>query len=118
MSAKGVKEAVIQMDPPELGPLNVKISVTAEQAQVSFNVTNPTVKDALDQSAMRLKEMFAEEGLNLTDVDVSDNSQQQQHNEDGETSAQYSQEDGLQGDDMEVTESVLYSSPYIIDSYI
>lgn len=77
MSTKGIQEAEIQLDPPELGPLQVRVSVTNEQAQVSFVVQNASVRDALDQSAMRLREMFDAEGINLTDVDVSDQSQQQ-----------------------------------------
>ncbi|MGH1485039.1 MAG: flagellar hook-length control protein FliK [Cellvibrionaceae bacterium] len=81
MSAKGIQEAEIQLDPPELGPLQVKVSVTNEQTQVSFVVQNASVRDALDQSAMRLREMFEAEGLNLTDVDVSDQSQQQAEDE-------------------------------------
>jgi len=72
MSSKGVKQADIQLDPPELGPITVKVSVVQEQAQVSFTVHNAGVRDALDQNMLRLREMFEEDGLNLVNVDVSD----------------------------------------------
>lgn len=70
-SSKNVTEAEIQLDPPELGPLQVKVSSTHDQTTVSFTSTHANVRDALDQGLARLKEMFAEQGLNLVDVDVS-----------------------------------------------
>lgn len=81
MSSQGLKEAEIQMDPPELGPLTVKVSVSQDQAHVSFAVQHASVREALDQSALRLREMFAEEGLDLVDVDVSGQSQSEQQSE-------------------------------------
>ncbi|MFT5422026.1 MAG: hypothetical protein ACI9D5_002792 [Candidatus Endobugula sp.] len=85
MSAKGIKTATIQLDPPELGSLHIKVSINQDQAQVSFTVQNASVREALDQNALRLREMFAEDGLNLADVDVSDQSQsekEQRHEQD------------------------------------
>jgi flagellar hook-length control protein FliK len=81
MSSKGIKEATIQLDPPELGSLQIKVGVNQDQAQVSFTVQNASVREALDQQSMRLREMFAEDGLNLTDVDVSDQSSKEEPNE-------------------------------------
>ncbi len=77
MSSKGLQEADIHLNPSELGPIHVKVSIVAEQAHVSFIVSNASVREALDQNAIRLREMFHGEGLNLVDVDVSDQSQQQ-----------------------------------------
>jgi flagellar hook-length control protein FliK len=75
-SSKNVTEAEIQLDPPELGPLQVKVSSTHDQTTVSFTSAHANVRDALDQGLARLKEMFAEQGLNLVDVDVSGHSAQ------------------------------------------
>lgn len=77
MSSQGLQEAEIHLNPSELGPMQVKVSLVNEQAHVSFVVNNATVREALDQNAIRLREMFDGEGLNLVDVDVSDHSQQQ-----------------------------------------
>ena len=74
MSSHGLQEAEIQMDPPELGPLQVKVSIENDQAHVSFVVQHANVKDALEQTAMRLRDMFDAEGIDLVDVDVSDQS--------------------------------------------
>ena len=77
MNGQEIKEAEIHLDPPELGPIQVKVSMVNEQAHVSFVVQHASVREALDQSAMRLRELFDGEGINLVDVDVSDQSQQQ-----------------------------------------
>jgi flagellar hook-length control protein FliK len=53
MSAKGIKTATIQLDPPELGSLHVKVSINQDQANVSFTVQNASVREALDQNALR-----------------------------------------------------------------
>ncbi|ODS22996.1 hypothetical protein AB835_11170 [Candidatus Endobugula sertula] len=116
MSAKGVKEADIQLDPPELGPLIVKVSVSQDQAQVSFSVQHASVREALDQSVMRLREMFADEDINLVDVDVSDHSQSQEKN--GESDMV---EDEIVSIDEQLAETPLQSTPgqyHLIDSYV
>lgn len=81
LAAQNVSAAEIRLDPPELGPMQVKVSITNDQASVSFTSHNPMVRDALDQQLNRLREMFSEQGLNLVNVDVSDKSFAQQERE-------------------------------------
>jgi flagellar hook-length control protein FliK len=85
MSSQGLQEAEIHLNPTDLGPMQVKVSVVADQAHVSFVVSNASVREALDQSAIRLREMFNNEGLNLVDVDVSDQSQHQTNSSNDDT---------------------------------
>lgn len=82
MAAQGISEAEIQLDPPELGPLQARVTVHQDQAQVVFTSQSAQVRDALDQQATRLREMFAGEGLDLTDVDVSDQQTQDRQDQD------------------------------------
>jgi flagellar hook-length control protein FliK len=120
MSSKGIKEATIQLDPPELGSLQVKVSVNQDQAQVSFIVQNTSVREALDQQSMRLREMFAEEGLNLVDVDVSDESPQQQDKE-AEQQSGFAHQDPNMVEGEERHTTPLYSSGQsycLVDAYI
>lgn len=93
MSSQGIQEAEIYLDPPELGPLQVKVSVANEQAHVSFVVQHGSVREALDQSAMRLRELFEGEGINLADVDVSDQSEQSEQESENEQQSTASSED-------------------------
>lgn len=80
MAAQNLNFAEIQLDPPELGPLQVRVQVNSDQATVSFTAQSAQVRDALEQGSQRLREMLEAEGMNLVDVDVSD--QQQQQNKD------------------------------------
>lgn len=77
MVAHKLNTAELQLDPPELGPLQVKVTIHHDQASVSFVSANPQVREALDQSANRLRELLGQQGVNLADVNVSDQSSQQ-----------------------------------------
>lgn len=84
LAAQNVSAAEIRLDPPDLGPMHVKVSVNQDQASVTFTSPHPVVRDALDQQLNRLREMFSEQGLNLVNVDVSDRpAQQEQGREQG-----------------------------------
>lgn len=72
LAAQNLSSAELRLDPPELGPMQVRISIQHDQAAVSFSSPHPGVREALDQSAVRLREMFHEQGLNLLNLDVSD----------------------------------------------
>lgn len=74
MSAQGLSSAEIHLDPAELGPLQVRVTVNQDQASVAFTSQHAAVREALDQGAFRLREMFNSEGMNLVNVDVSDQS--------------------------------------------
>jgi flagellar hook-length control protein FliK len=74
MSSQNLRSAEIQLDPAELGRLEVRISVNQEQTQVTFASPNAGVREALDAQMHRLREMFAQQGMNLLDVNVSDQS--------------------------------------------
>jgi flagellar hook-length control protein FliK len=78
MATQRITSAEIQLDPPELGQLQVRVTLNQDQASVSFASQHAVVREALDQTAHRLRDMFDSEGLNLVDVDVSDQSFQQQ----------------------------------------
>lgn len=84
------KQAEIRLDPPELGSMQIRIRSDAEQAQVNFVVQNQQAKEVLEQSMPKLKEMLAEQGIELSESNIqqenssaeqeqSDNNQQQGH---------------------------------------
>jgi flagellar hook-length control protein FliK len=74
MSSQNLKSAEIQLDPAELGRLEVRISVNQEQSQVTFASPHAGVREALDSQMHRLRELFAQQGMNQLDVNVSDQS--------------------------------------------
>lgn len=70
--SRNLDSAQIQLDPPELGPLQVRIQLHQEQVSLQFHAQHGIVREAVDQSLGRLQELFSEEGLELVSVDVSD----------------------------------------------
>ncbi|MBV1916308.1 MAG: flagellar hook-length control protein FliK [Pseudomonadales bacterium] len=66
--------AELRLDPPDLGPLQVKITMNEGQAQVSFVSQSSDVRGAIDQSVARLRELFSERDVELVNVDISDHS--------------------------------------------
>lgn len=70
-AAKDIKQVTIHLDPPELGSLELKMQVKDDQqTQVIVQVQNPQVKEALESSAQRLRDMLASQGLELSEFDV------------------------------------------------
>lgn len=74
MSSQNLKSAEIQLDPQELGRLEVRVHMTQDQTQVTFASPNANVRDALEGQMHRLRDMFAQQGMNQLDVNVSDQS--------------------------------------------
>ncbi|MDP5144955.1 flagellar hook-length control protein FliK [Shewanella sp. ULN5] len=71
MVSNGIQQAEIRLDPPELGHLMVKIQVHGDQTQVQFHVAQTQTRDLIEQAIPRLREMLAQEGLQLADSQVS-----------------------------------------------
>jgi len=79
-----VQSARIQLDPPELGSLEVKVKVQQDQVNVSFNSNNQQVRDALEAQSPRLRELLNQQGVELGSMDVSSQNQQQQGDSQGQ----------------------------------
>lgn len=71
MVKQGVQHAEIRLDPPELGHMMVRIQVHGDQTQVQFQVMQHQTKDLVEQAIPRLRELLAEQGMQLTDSNVS-----------------------------------------------
>ena len=78
MVSSQVQSAELKMNPANLGPVEVKISVQNDQTTIHFSAQNGAVREALDAAMPRLREMLGDNGVNLADVDVSDQSFAQQ----------------------------------------
>jgi flagellar hook-length control protein FliK len=71
MTQKGLETGSLRVSPDHLGPVEVNISVHNGDASVWFGATHPDTRAALEQALPRLREMFASQGMNLTDSGVS-----------------------------------------------
>ena len=83
-----MQQAEIHLDPPDLGSLELRVTINRDQASLSITAANAQVRDAVEAAAPRLREMFGEVGLDLGDVNVSQESfaeqQQTGDNPDGQ----------------------------------
>jgi flagellar hook-length control protein FliK len=83
----------ITLDPPELGNMQVRVNLQGEQAVVSFIVQSQQTKDALEQNMHKLRESLAEQGINVGDANVEQQSQQSA-NDEGSLAGNNSQMEG------------------------
>ena len=77
MAEGGEQSATLTMNPPDLGPMQVVLSVSNNQATVDFMSAQPEVRQALENALPRLREMMNESGVQLGQANVSAGSQQQ-----------------------------------------
>jgi flagellar hook-length control protein FliK len=73
LSSQNLKSAEIQLDPAELGRMEVRIDMNKDQAQVTFMSPHAGVRDVLEGQMQRLRDMFTQQGMSM-DVNVSDQS--------------------------------------------
>lgn len=74
MATNGVRAAQLQLNPRDLGPVDVQINLNKDQASIHFSSSHAMVREILEANLPRLREMFEGEGVNLLDVNVSDQS--------------------------------------------
>ncbi|SDU52768.1 MULTISPECIES: flagellar hook-length control protein FliK [Pseudomonas fluorescens group] len=73
LSSVNLKAADIQLQPAELGRLDIRVNmVPDQQTQVTFMSAHPSVREALDSQMHRLRDMFNQQGMGQVDVNVSD----------------------------------------------
>ncbi|CRM03110.1 MULTISPECIES: flagellar hook-length control protein FliK [Pseudomonas] len=122
LSSANLKSAEIQLQPAELGRLDIKVNMTADQqAQVNFMSAHPVVREALESQSGRLREMFAQQGMGQVDVNVSDQSrgqeqQQQQAQTRGVGGASGRGDSGDNGAHVDVAEAVAPVTSTVIGS--
>jgi len=93
LSSANLKAADIQLQPAELGRLDIRVNmVPDQQTQVTFMSAHAGVREALDGQMHRLRDMFAQQGMGQVDVNVSDQSRGWQGQ--GQEQAQQGQSQG------------------------
>lgn len=118
MVQRDVQSATIKINPPQLGPLEVKVSMVNDQVNVSFSSHHAPVREALDASLPRLREMLHDNGLQLGDANVahrsfSEHGQTQRHGfsqNNGEFVGGSSEQNMANEDQLERTMAIGYST--------
>jgi flagellar hook-length control protein FliK len=74
MASQKLQSASLQITPEHMGPVEVRISMQDGATSVAFSANHADTRAALEQSLPRLREMFATQGLTLSDASVSQQS--------------------------------------------
>lgn len=72
------QSAQLHVTPPNLGPVEIRISMNGEQTSAMFISPHASVREAIESALPRLREMFSDSGLTLGNVNVTSQHQQQQ----------------------------------------
>lgn len=74
----GDTQATVRVNPPQLGPVELRLELKDTLTHVSFYAHDAQVREALEQSLPRLRELLGAQGLQLGQSHVGDQAQQQQ----------------------------------------
>lgn len=126
LSSRNIKSAQIQLNPVELGPVEVKVSVQNDQTSISFNVQNANVRELLEANVHRLREMMDGNGVALADVNVGSEqgfaafAQSQGQEQDGSKGQAGTGTDGSNGEseDTQVLAQTALSSDRLVDERV
>ena len=72
------QSAQLHLNPPQLGPLEVNISMNGDQATATFTSPHAAVREAIENALPKLREQLAENGITLGQAMVSDQPSRQQ----------------------------------------
>lgn len=70
MVGNQMQQASVHITPRHLGPIDIQVSIQNDQTNVSFMAQNAVVKEALEAAIPRLREIFADNNMQLVNVDV------------------------------------------------
>ncbi|MDO6543574.1 flagellar hook-length control protein FliK [Photobacterium sanguinicancri] len=78
MLSKNLKHVDIRLDPPELGKVQIKLSMNQDQASVQFTAANAQTRELLEHSMPRLRELLHQQGMQLAQTSVQQDTSRQQ----------------------------------------
>ncbi|RJX67488.1 flagellar hook-length control protein FliK [Vibrio sinensis] len=78
MLSKNLKNIDIRLDPPELGRMQIRMNMNGDTASIQFTVANQQARDIIEQSMPRLREMLSQQGVQLGESSVQQQSAGQQ----------------------------------------
>lgn len=117
MSGRGLQAAELRLDPPHLGPLEVRIDLTQDQTSIQFVSHHAAVREAIESAIPKLREMLGAQQLNLTEVNVSQQSFTEQRSQ-GNAQFAFDQQprpqgEGFKGQIAEVPSAYPESEPLV-----
>lgn len=81
MLGRQEQQVDMQLNPPHLGPMEVRLTLGQEQASVVFASQHAAVREALEAATPKLTALLADQGIQLVNVQVASDSLHQQAQE-------------------------------------
>jgi len=78
MAEQKLGHAQIRLNPENAGPIDVRIQLDGSQVNASFHSASAEVRQALEASLPRLREMLGQQGMQLGNTDIGQGQAQQQ----------------------------------------
>ena len=80
MAKNDQQTAQININPPQLGPVQITLNLNGDNANVLFASAHPEVRQTIESSLPQLREMLAATGISLGETSVGANMAQQNQN--------------------------------------
>lgn len=74
MASQNIRSAEIKLTPTNLGAIEVRVEMNEDKLNIAFSSRDAGVRDSLEQAMPKLREMMEEQGLDLGNTDVSEQS--------------------------------------------
>ncbi|CAN5611302.1 hypothetical protein BH11PSE7_BH11PSE7_18280 [soil metagenome] len=74
----GLQRAELRLNPSDLGPIQIQLSITAQTADISFHAAHSQTREGIEQALPALRDMLAAQGLSLGQAGVSSGQEQRQ----------------------------------------
>ena len=72
-----LQSAQLILNPPELGPVEIRVTVDREEASLLFVAAQPAVRNAIEQALPVLRENLLQSGIHLGNTEISSGNPQQ-----------------------------------------
>jgi len=111
-----VQSARLNLNPPELGPIEIRLSIQKDHTNIHFYSQHGVVRDVIEDAFPRLRELMSSSGINLGDVNVSQHSASGQPHESSDLNRIEYHDTEME--DAKVVVPVQIRSHNLIDQYI
>lgn len=117
MNNRAMPAAEINLNPQHLGPVSVRIDMNQDQASIVFTAQHAAVREAIEASLPKLREMLGEQQLNLVNVSIAQHGGSEQKQAQSQAQPQYVNQtngevaaDGVDGNSVAEGERVVVSN--------
>lgn len=71
LAREGLQTAELRLNPVELGPIRIELSVANQVAEINFAAAHATTREGIEQSLSQLRELLSSQGMSLGHAGVS-----------------------------------------------